>query len=117
MLLDHEGQWLYLTIGSGSNVDPDDSRARVNRYDVTAAAPDGGWQWDAYGAAIQPFAPGLRNEVGIILDFEGTVWGVMNADDDLNRTDLGGYAIHNDNPAERLDRLTLENMNSKGWYG
>ena len=117
VLLSHDNQWMYLTLGSGSNVDPDDSRARVNRYNVTAPVPDGGWMWNDYGDFIQPFAPGLRNEVGLTLDFEGEVWGVMNADDDLNRTDLGGYAIHNDNPAERLDRLSMENYNSKGWYG
>ena len=119
-LLSHDAVWLYVTLGSGSNVDPDDSRARVVRYNVSGDIPEGGFQWDGHNytdTRVQPFAPGLRNEVGLTLDFSKVVWGVMNGDDELNRTDLGGYAIHNDNPAERLDRLTEAAMNGGGWYG
>ena len=119
-LMSHDAVWLYVTLGSGSNVDPDDSRARVVRYNVSGDIPDGGFEWDGHNytdTRVQPFAPGLRNEVGLTLDFSKVVWGVMNGDDELNRTDLGGYAIHNDNPSERLDRLTEAVMEQKGWYG
>ena len=89
-LVSHDNRWLYVSVGSGSNVDPDDSRSRVIRYDITGAIPDGGFQWNAYNdSRVQAYAPGLRNEVGLTLDFSGVLWGVMNADDELNRTDLG----------------------------
>ena len=117
-LVSHDLRWLYVSVGSGSNVDPDDSRSRVIRYNISGEIPAGGFQWDSYSdPRVQPFAPGLRNEVGLSLDFSGVLWGVMNADDELNRTDLGGYKIHNDNPAERLDRLTEEAFLAHGWYG
>ena len=98
-LVDHEGHWLYVSVGSAGNLDNDDSRSRVIRYDLTRPIPTGGWQWDDYdnsNGAVQAFARGLRNEVGLTLDLQGQVWGVMNADDNLNRPDLGGYksAIH-----------------------
>ena len=117
-LVSHDLRWLYVSVGSAGNLDNDDSRSRVIRYDLTRSIPAGGWQWNDYfasGGAVQAFAKGLRNEVGLILDLQGDVWGAMNADDQLNRPDLGGYAIHNDNPAERVDHLRERDMN--GWYG
>ena len=117
-LVSHDKRWLYVSVGSGSNVDADDSRSRVIRYNITGAIPQGGFQWNDYNdSRVQAFAPGLRNEVGLSLDFGGVLWGVMNADDELNRTDLGGYPIHNDNPAERLDRLSEDKYEHGGWYG
>ena len=118
-LLSHDGRWLYVSVGSAGNVDDDDRRARVIRYDLRRPIPAGGHQWDNYDnsdGAVQAFAKGLRNEVGLTLDLQGEVWGVMNADDNLNRPDLGGPAIHNDNPAERLDHLREERMDD-GFYG
>ena len=118
-LVSHDGRWLYVSIGSAGNLDNDDSRSRVVRYDLSRAIPSGGWQWNDYtgsNGAVQAFAKGLRNEVGLTLDLQGDVWGCMNADDNLNRPDLGGFAIHNDNPAERVDHLRESNM-ATGWYG
>ena len=53
---------------------------------------------------FQVFADGVRNEVGIAFDGEGVLWGVENGPDQLSRDDLGGD-IHNDNPAEELNRF------------
>ena len=116
-LISHDNRWLYVSVGSAGNLDEDDSRSRVVRYDLNGAIPTGGWQWNDYSNQhIQAFAKGLRNEVGLALDLHGDVWGVMNADDNLNRPDLGGYDIHNDNPAERVDHLR-ESQAENGWYG
>ena len=86
--------WLYVSIGSGSNLDADSSRARVMRYDLQAI-PSGGYPW----TAGELFADGLRNEVGLAFDSAGRAWGVQNGIDDLARPDLGGD-IHDGNPAE-----------------
>ena len=116
-LVSHDNRWLYVSVGSAGNLDEDDSRSRVIRYDVSRPIPAGGYQWNDYsGAHVQAFAKGLRNEVGLAVDLRGEVWGVMNADDNLNRPDLGGYGIHNDNPAERVDHLR-ESDARDGWYG
>ena len=87
---------LYVSIGSGSNVDSNSSRARVVRF--TAAQVESGASY----ADAEVFADGLRNEVGLRLDSQGRLWGVENGVDDLNRTDLGGD-IHDDNPAEEVN--------------
>lgn len=86
--------WLYVSIGSGSNLDADSSRARVMRYDLTSI-PAGGYVW----TAGEVFADGLRNEVGLAFDPGGRLWGVQNGMDNLARDDLGGD-IHDGNPAE-----------------
>ena len=95
LLFDNQGN-LYVSLGSGSNVDSDTSRSRVIRY---AASLLGSTSTYAQGEA---FATGLRNEVGLALDSRGRVWGVENGRDDLQRTDLGAD-IHNDNPGEELN--------------
>jgi glucose/arabinose dehydrogenase len=87
---------LYVSVGSGSNVDANSSRARIVRYPASALA--GG----ATFASGELFADGLRNEVGVTIDGRGRVWGVENGLDDLTRTDLGGD-IHEDNPTEELN--------------
>ena len=116
-LVSHDNRWLYVSVGSAGNLDDDDSRSRVIRYDIMRQIPVGGYQWNDYtNAGVQAFAKGLRNEVGLGVDLRGEVWGVMNADDNLNRPDLGGYDIHNDNPAERVDHLRESDMHD-GWYG
>jgi glucose/arabinose dehydrogenase len=53
---------------------------------------------------MKVFADGLRNEVGLAFDKFGTLWGVENGADQLNRPDLGGD-IHNGNPAEEMNRF------------
>jgi glucose/arabinose dehydrogenase len=88
---------LYLSIGSGSNLDTDSSRARIRRFSLTSV-PAGGIPF----ASGEVFADGMRNEVGLAFDGQGRLWGVENGSDDLQRADLGGD-IHNDNPAEEMN--------------
>ncbi len=88
---------LYVSVGSGSNVDPDSSRARIRRFPLDAI-PDSGV---SFGDG-EVFADGLRNEVGLAFDGQGRLWGVQNGVDNLQRSDLGGD-IHEDNPAEELN--------------
>jgi glucose/arabinose dehydrogenase len=95
LLFDGDGN-LYVSVGSGGNVDSDPSRARVLRYQASVLGSPSTF------AQGEVFANGLRNEVGLALDDQGRVWGVENGRDDLQRTDLGGD-IHNDNPAEELN--------------
>lgn len=89
--------YLYVTVGSGDNVDVDSSRAQIRRFPI--AAFDDGPLGFADG---ELFADGLRNEVGIALDEQGRVWGVENGRDELVRPDLGGD-IHVGNPGEELN--------------
>ncbi|MBI5500264.1 MAG: PQQ-dependent sugar dehydrogenase [Deltaproteobacteria bacterium] len=96
LAFDAEGR-LYVSVGSGSNVDPDFSRARVRRF-VVGSLPAGGLAFDGGEA----FADGLRNEVGLAFDGAGRLWGVENGIDELHRADLGGD-IHQDNPGEELN--------------
>jgi len=85
---------LYVTCGSGSNVDPDSTHSRIKRFAINTLPIT----W----ASGVLFADGLRNEVGIRFDSANRLWGVENGCDDLNRRDLGGD-IHNDNPSEKLN--------------
>jgi len=91
---------LYVSIGSAGNVDRDSFRARIRRFDLPGGLPPGGIGF----ASGEIFADGLRNEVGLAFDSHGVLWGVENGADNLWRTDLGGD-IHNDNPAEELNRF------------
>ena len=95
LLFDGQGR-LYVSVGSGSNVDPNSGRARVIRFAESTLASGSTF------AQGELFADGLRNEVGLALDAQGRVWGVENGVDDLNRADLGGD-IHTDNPGEELN--------------
>lgn len=96
LLVDTEGR-LIVSIGSGSNVDHDSSRARLMRYDISKVPPEGlDWRRG------EVLADGLRNEVGIAFDDQGRLWGVENGVDNLVRSDLGGD-IHANNPAEELN--------------
>jgi len=61
------------------------------------------------------FADGLRNEVGLAFDKFNVLWGVENSADKLVRADLGGD-IHNENPAEELNRF-VEGEAQKKSYG
>lgn len=91
---------LYISVGSGSNIDQDSFRARLRRFSLPAQIPAGGVDF----TTGEVFIDGLRNEVGLAFDRHDVLWGVENSADDLNRADLGGD-IHNDNPAEELNRF------------
>ena len=91
---------LYVSVGSGSNVDRDSSRARIRRFGASRlrALPL------SFNSG-EVFADGLRNEVGLRFDSQDRLWGIENGVDQLNRADLGGD-IHNDNPGEELNLFT-----------
>ena len=90
-------QYLYISVGSGTNVDPNSDRARIRRFALASLSS----QTTAFGVG-EVFADGLRNEVGLGFDSRGRLWGVENGRDRLERADLGGD-IHEDNPAEELN--------------
>jgi len=98
---------LYVSCGSGSNVDPDSRRAHVVQFNITDL-PSGGIIWSS-GTL---FSDGLRNEVGLDFDSTGRLWGVENGCDNLARPDLGGD-IHNNNPSEEVNLLHQPG----GFYG
>eukprot|EP01035_Chromulina_nebulosa_P019247 gene19247-25098_t len=89
--------------GSGSNVDSNSDRARIRRFNISNNLPI------EYSEG-EIFADGLRNEVGLSFDRHNILWGVENGADNLYRSDLGGD-IHNDNPAEELNRFITSGLN------
>jgi len=99
LIFDSNGR-LYVQSGSGSNVDPDSTHARIKRFDISSI-PQGGIDW----SKGELFADGLRNEVGLRFDFEGRLYGVENGVDNLHRDDLGGD-IHENNPSEEMNHFS-----------
>jgi glucose/arabinose dehydrogenase len=99
---------LYVSVGSGSNLDNDSRRARLLRYAANALGTASTF------AQGELFADGLRNEVGLAIDSQGRIWGVENGRDNLQRQDLG-TDIHQNNPGEELN-LFLE-QNAGRFYG
>ena len=99
LAFDHTGR-LFVSVGSRGNVDGDSYRSRVRVFEgralpaATAVDFNSGEVW----------ADGLRNEVGLSLDADGTLWGVENGADNLYRSDIGGD-VHNENPGEEVNRL------------
>ncbi len=102
---------LYVSVGSVGNVDRDSYRSRIRRCDMSFFSDDSP-PFDF--TELEVFADGVRNEVGLAFDANGTLWGVENGADNLKRSDLGGD-IHNDNPAEELNRFPEENAGM--YYG
>jgi glucose/arabinose dehydrogenase len=88
--------YLYVSVGSASNVDPDSARARIHRFPIADLGTSRAF------SSGELFADGLRNEVGLALDDFGQIWGVENGMDDLSDVDFGGD-IHNTNPGEELN--------------
>ena len=100
---------LYVSVGSLGNVDANEYRSRIRRF-----------AWASRDAlplqfsAGEVFADGLRNEVGLAFDRHGTLWGVENGADNLYRSDLGGD-IHQDNPAEELNRFPMTTAGAQSY--
>jgi glucose/arabinose dehydrogenase len=91
-----DATYLYVSVGSGGNVDNNSERARIRRFAIVDLEDN-----PAFNSG-EVFADGLRNEVGLRFDSQGRLWGVENGRDELEREDLGGD-IHEDNPAEELN--------------
>lgn len=108
LVFDAQGR-LYISVGSAGNVDVDSHRSRIRRLDLSSNA----FPLDFQKAEV--FADGLRNEVGLAFDLHQVLWGVENGADNLRRNDLGGD-IHNENPAEELNRFPEELAGSHWGY-
>jgi glucose/arabinose dehydrogenase len=105
---------LYVSVGSSSNLDQAtsdlDTRSQVRRFTIPATLPGGGISY----TTGERFAVGLRNEVGLMMDSMGRIWGVENGRDDTVtmagctvRTSGTPLAcdVHYDNPGEELNRF------------
>jgi glucose/arabinose dehydrogenase len=100
LVFDSAGR-LYVSVGSATNVDDDPAlwqlRAQIRRFAIPAVLPAGGLEY-VTGEVV---ASGMRNEVGLVMDARDALWSVENGRDAL--TD--GSDIHNDNPAEEVNRI------------
>lgn len=102
---------LYISVGSNRNVDVNSYRSRIRRFNISD--PEVTFPQDFQ--TMEVFADGLRNEVGLAFDKHGVLWGVENSADNLAREDLGGD-IHQDNPAEELNRFRPEDAGKHYGY-
>jgi glucose/arabinose dehydrogenase len=100
---------LLVSVGSMGNIDADSFRSRIRRFVLpTTFIPSSVPPIDFVDGEV--FADGLRNEVGLAFDRHGVLWGVQNGPDRLNRADLGGDIISEDNPAELLHAFRQEGL-------
>jgi glucose/arabinose dehydrogenase len=97
---------LLVSVGSIGNVDVNSFRARIRRFTIPPNGDSGDFPFNYATGEI--FADGLRNEVGLEWDRYGILWGVQTGPDNLNRLDLGGAIINDDNPAELLHAFRQE---------
>jgi glucose/arabinose dehydrogenase len=71
-----DGQFLYVGIGSNSNITERGMTAEVDRARV--------WQVDAYTGAHKPYATGLRNPTALAIQPDtGLLWAVVNERDEI----------------------------------
>jgi glucose/arabinose dehydrogenase len=71
-----DGQFLYVGIGSNSNITERGMTAEVDRAQV--------WQVDAYTGAHRPYATGLRNPTALAIQpGTGALWVVVNERDEI----------------------------------
>lgn len=114
-----------LIVARGSNdnldldsVDPTQGRAAIKAFDLNTV-PHGGYDYASGGKFL---SYGTRNEVGLVEDDSGVVWGVENSSDQLTRT-IDGVAtdVHQDNPGEKLhkfgDAAAAKPASKATWYG
>ncbi|KAI9004681.1 hypothetical protein BC832DRAFT_557798 [Gaertneriomyces semiglobifer] len=93
--------YLYVSVGSAGNVDPDSHRARIRRFDVSQYVSDVPFDFQN-GEVV---ADGLRNAVAMVVNSEdGAVWVAVNGPDNLDRPDLGPGLVE-DNPVEPIYKL------------
>jgi glucose/arabinose dehydrogenase len=83
-----DGKKMFVSVGSASNVDdPDTTPAEKNRADVLEFSPD--------GSAMQVFAYGIRNCVGMAISPEtGELWCSVNERDALGDNLVPDYITH-----------------------
>ena len=82
-----DGDTMYVSVGSRSNVDdPDTTPAEKHRADILAFRPD--------GSSMRVFAYGIRNPVGLAVDPNGRVWCSVNERDGLGDNLVPDYITH-----------------------
>ena len=119
LLVDTDNDDLYISVGSNQNVDADSYRSRIRRLDLSSmpCRTTSNTTTDTIDAVdfadLPVVVDGLRNTVGMAFDEDGILWGVENSADNLMRDDLGGD-IHNDNPADELNRIDVAAANTAG---
>ena len=113
LAIDSQGR-LYVSVGSGSNLDQDADalslRSQIRRFQLPSSLPAGGL---AYGEG-EILATGMRNESGIFIDTHDRLWGVENGRDDLSDAQLGGD-IHTDNPGEEINLVDGQGSKAYGY--
>ncbi|WP_208279795.1 PQQ-dependent sugar dehydrogenase [Massilia oculi] len=76
MTVSPDGRYLYVGIGSNSNITERGMEAEVDRAMV--------WQIDATAGTYKPYATGLRNPTALAINPEtGQLWSVVNERDEL----------------------------------
>ncbi|MDB4927780.1 MAG: Lsorbosone dehydrogenase [Myxococcaceae bacterium] len=101
LTFDREGR-LYVAVGSSDNLTPGEG-ARIVRFAIPAALPEGGM---AYGAG-EAFATGLRNAEALTWDREGRLWAFVNGRDYL-RPPGTPESFYLDHPGDWIFRLAAE---------
>jgi glucose/arabinose dehydrogenase len=83
-----DGKKMYVSVGSGSNVDdPDDHKSEFHRADVLEYNPD--------GSGPRVFASGIRNPVGLAIEPKtGELWTATNERDALGDNLVPDYTTH-----------------------
>ncbi|KAI9342916.1 hypothetical protein BDR26DRAFT_858983 [Obelidium mucronatum] len=112
--------YLYVSIGSVSNVDADSTAARIVRFKIMnddgelIIPEDTGFDFVEDG---ELWADGLRNSVAQAWDSEGRLWEANNGPDMLPRKDLvvssaatsqTDVDFHNDSPVEEINLLDTQ---------
>lgn len=102
--------WMYLSVGSKDNVDTNSERARVvrTRINLSVTLP-------IAFTAMELFANGLRNEVGLRIDAKNRLWGVENGVDNLDRFSTNP-PLYITNPAEEVNIFPQENSGAHYGY-
>lgn len=84
LTISEDGRYLYVGIGSNSNVTERGMEAEVDRALV--------WQVDAETGAYKPYATGLRNPTALAIQpGTGTLWAVVNERDELGEDLVPDY--------------------------
>ncbi|KAJ3111622.1 hypothetical protein HDU96_005528 [Phlyctochytrium bullatum] len=98
--------YLYVSIGSRSNIDNDSRAAMIRRFKLEDVPKDG-----FLFAGGKIWAEGTRNNVAMAFDEKGRLWGAENGADNLSRNDLHRIPklhglssdYHQDSPVEEVN--------------
>ncbi|KAJ3169916.1 hypothetical protein HDU88_000558 [Geranomyces variabilis] len=105
-------EWMYISVGSGGNVDTDSHRAKVRRLAYRNATVT--YPLDFQAAPV--WADGVRNAVALAFDSRGRLWTAVNGPDNLDRPDIAPD-LHQDSPVEPIYRLDGPAADPPAFYG